>query len=148
MNSDMGNRSDEQTDDPAYADERDFYKVEAWSRDDELMVMMLFAGSSFDRAHEIFEAEVKRRPNIRLTMATQSGPSEVARRKCALAGPMVKFLSNRPEQPTPLRIENASLPAHDATEGLRNLAGKPRPAHHPGRGLSLRTHLVVVGLAR
>ena len=31
--------SDEQTDDPAYADERDFYKVEAWSRDDELMVM-------------------------------------------------------------------------------------------------------------
>jgi hypothetical protein len=57
MTSDMGNRSDEQTDDPAYADERDFYKVEAWSRDDELMVMI-----GFDRAHEIFEAEVKRRP--------------------------------------------------------------------------------------
>jgi hypothetical protein len=51
---------------------------------------------------------------------------------------MVKFLSNRPEQPKPSRIENASLPAHDATEGLRNLAGKPRPAHHPGRGFSLR----------
>ena len=49
MNSDMGNRSDEQTEDPAYADERDFYKVEAWSRDDELMVMMLFAGSGWER---------------------------------------------------------------------------------------------------
>jgi hypothetical protein len=72
MNSDMGNRSDKQTDDPAYADERDFYKVEAWSRDDELMVMMLFAGSSFDRAREIFEAEVKRRPNTRLSIRQRS----------------------------------------------------------------------------
>jgi hypothetical protein len=60
--------SDEQTDDPVYADERNFYKVEAWSRDDLHIVMMLYAGSSLDRAREIFAAEVKRRPHLRLTL--------------------------------------------------------------------------------
>jgi len=44
--------SDQQTDDPVYADERNFYKVEAWSRDDPHIVMMLYAGSSLNRARE------------------------------------------------------------------------------------------------
>jgi hypothetical protein len=38
--------SDQQTDDPVYADERNFYKVEAWSRDDLHIVMMLYASPS------------------------------------------------------------------------------------------------------
>jgi hypothetical protein len=29
---------------------------------------MLWAGNSLDKAHEIFDAEVKRRPRIRLTI--------------------------------------------------------------------------------
>ena len=64
--------SDEQTDDPVHADERNFYKVEAWSRDDLHIVMMLYAGSSLDRAREIFAAEVKRRPHLRLTLRQRS----------------------------------------------------------------------------
>jgi hypothetical protein len=61
----MGNRSDEQTDDPAYADEQ-ILQGRDMARHDEL------AGSSLDRAREVFEAEVKRRPNIRLTIRQRS----------------------------------------------------------------------------
>ena len=64
----MSNWSEKQTDDPHYADEHNFYKVEAWSRDDQHIVVMLYAGSSLDRARDIFDSEVKRRPRIRLTI--------------------------------------------------------------------------------
>jgi hypothetical protein len=59
--------SDEQTDDPLYADERNFYKVEAWSRDDRIDAL-LYAGSNLDKAREIFVVTVKHRPRIRLTI--------------------------------------------------------------------------------
>ena len=52
----MSNWSEKQTDDPHYADEHNFYKVEAWSRDDQHIVMMLYAGSSIDRARAIHTA--------------------------------------------------------------------------------------------
>jgi hypothetical protein len=58
----------EETDDPLYADNRNFYKVEKWSKDDHRMERMLWAGNSIEKAREIFNAEVKRRPRIRLTM--------------------------------------------------------------------------------
>jgi hypothetical protein len=64
----MSNWSEKQMDDPHYADEHNFYKVEAWSRDDQNIVVMLYAGSSLDRARDIFDSEVKRRPRIRLTI--------------------------------------------------------------------------------
>jgi hypothetical protein len=54
---------------------------------------MLFAGSSLDRAREIFAAEVKRRPRLRLTLRQRSQVlQEVARRKRPLAGSMVKII--------------------------------------------------------
>ena len=56
----ISNWSEKQTDDPHYADEHNFYKVEAWSRDDQHIVVMLYAGSSLDRARDIFDSEVKR----------------------------------------------------------------------------------------
>jgi hypothetical protein len=41
----MSNWSERQADDPHYADEHNFYKVEEWSRDDQHIVVMLDAGS-------------------------------------------------------------------------------------------------------
>jgi hypothetical protein len=44
------------------------YKVEKWSKDDQHIERMLWAGNSIHKAREIFNAEVKRRPRIRLTI--------------------------------------------------------------------------------
>jgi hypothetical protein len=60
--------SDEQTDDPLYADDRNFYKVEAWSRDGMRIDALLYAGNSLDKAREIFVTTVKHRPRIKLTI--------------------------------------------------------------------------------
>ena len=40
----MNDWSDEETDDPHYADRRNFYKVEKWSRDGLRVMMLLYAG--------------------------------------------------------------------------------------------------------
>jgi hypothetical protein len=60
--------SDEQTDDPLYADLHNFYKVEAWSRDGMHIDALLYAGNNLDKAREIFVTTVKHRPRIRLTI--------------------------------------------------------------------------------
>ena len=64
--------SAEQTDDPLYADDRNFYKVEAWSRDGMRIDALLYAGNSLDKAREIFVTTVKHRPRIRLTIRQRS----------------------------------------------------------------------------
>ena len=64
----MRDWSDEQTDDPLYADDRNFYKVEAWSRDGRRIDALLYAGNSLDKAREIFVTTVKHRPRIKLTI--------------------------------------------------------------------------------
>ena len=43
-------------------------QFEKWSKDDQRIERMLWAGNSLDKAREIFDAEVKRRPRIRLTI--------------------------------------------------------------------------------
>ena len=63
----MNDWSDEQTADPLYADDRNFYKVEAWSQDG-MPIDALHAGNSLDKAREIFVTIVKHRPQIRLTI--------------------------------------------------------------------------------
>ena len=63
----MSDWSDEETDDPLYADRRNFYKVEKWSRDGLRVELMLYAGNNLDKARRIFERP-KRRPRIRLTI--------------------------------------------------------------------------------
>ena len=74
----MSDRSDEDTDDPHYADRRNFYKVEKWSRDGLRVELMLYAGSSLDKARRIFERATKR-PRIRLTHpAAHAGAGRVA----------------------------------------------------------------------
>ena len=64
----MTNWSDEETDDPTYADRRNFYKVEKWSRDGLRVELMLYAGNDLDKARRIFERTAKHRPRIRLTI--------------------------------------------------------------------------------
>jgi hypothetical protein len=63
----MSDWSDEETDDPIHADRRNFYKVEKWSRGQQV-AELLFAGSSLDKARRIFDRMTKHRPRIRLTI--------------------------------------------------------------------------------
>lgn len=64
----MANWSDEETADPLYADRRNFYKVEKWSRDELRVELMLYAGNNLDKARRVFESATKHRPRIRLTI--------------------------------------------------------------------------------
>jgi hypothetical protein len=64
----MSNPSDEETDNPLLADDRDYYKVEKWTKDRTKVDSMLYVGSNLDKAQEIFTAAVTHRPRIRLTI--------------------------------------------------------------------------------
>jgi hypothetical protein len=64
----MNNCSDEETDNPLLADDRNFYKVEKWTRDGSKIERMLYAGSNLATAQAIYSAEIKHRPRIRLTI--------------------------------------------------------------------------------
>ena len=61
-------QSNEETRDPLKADDRNFYKVEAWSRDGTRIDALLYAANHLDKAGEIFVTTVKHRPGIRLTI--------------------------------------------------------------------------------
>jgi hypothetical protein len=60
--------SDEEIDNPLLADERNFYKVENWTKDGAKVDRMLYAGNNLDKAREVFQRAVKHRPRIRLTI--------------------------------------------------------------------------------
>lgn len=62
---------DETTADPVIADIRNFYKVELWTRDDQIE-RMLFAGTSFDKAREVLADYARHRPAARLTIRQRS----------------------------------------------------------------------------
>jgi hypothetical protein len=64
----MSKQSDEETNEPLIADDRNYYKVEKWTKDGSKVDHMLYAGSNLDKAREIFAAAVKHRPRIRLTI--------------------------------------------------------------------------------
>jgi hypothetical protein len=70
--------SDEETNEPLIADNRNFYKVEKWTKDGAKVDRMLHAGSSLDKAREIFAAAIKHRPRIRLTIPANSRTGQVA----------------------------------------------------------------------
>jgi hypothetical protein len=54
--------SQDETDDPNYADQRNFYKVERWTRDGLHITDLLYAGNDLEKAREIFNAAKKLRP--------------------------------------------------------------------------------------
>ena len=49
----------EETDSPTYADARNFYKVEKWTRDGTKVDSLLYAGNSLARARGVFERAIK-----------------------------------------------------------------------------------------
>ena len=61
-------QSDEETDDPLYADRRNFYKVEKCSRDGKRIDSLIYAGNGLRKARSIFLRMTERRPSIRLTI--------------------------------------------------------------------------------
>ena len=54
--------SDEETQDPLRADDRNFYKVERWTKDGLHITDPLYAGNDLERARKIFTAATKSRP--------------------------------------------------------------------------------------
>jgi hypothetical protein len=65
----MNNWSDEETNNPPLlADDRNFYKVEKWTKDGGKVDRMLYAGTNLAKAQAIYFAEIKHRPRIRLTI--------------------------------------------------------------------------------
>ena len=60
--------SDEQTDNPRHADDRNFYKLEKWTKDGSEIDRLLYAGNNLDKARLLFQAAVKHRSRIRLTI--------------------------------------------------------------------------------
>lgn len=65
MNNDWSN---EETENPLLADDRNFHQVEKWTKDGMKVECMLYAGNNLDKARELFAEAVKRRPRIRLTI--------------------------------------------------------------------------------
>ena len=58
----MNDQSDEETDDPLLADDRNFYKVEKWTQDGMRVDSLLYAGNNLNKAQEIFANAIKHRP--------------------------------------------------------------------------------------
>jgi hypothetical protein len=60
--------TDEETDNPLLADDRNFYKVEKWTKDGLKIDRMLYAGNNLEKARNLFADAIKHRPRIRLTI--------------------------------------------------------------------------------
>jgi hypothetical protein len=58
----------EETDNPLFADHRNFYKVEKWTKDGSKVDRMLYAGGNLDKARQIFNEAIGHRPRTRLTI--------------------------------------------------------------------------------
>jgi hypothetical protein len=64
----VNNWSGQETDNPLLADDRNYYKVEKWTKDGSKVDRLLHAGNNLGSAQEIFANPVKHRPRIRLTI--------------------------------------------------------------------------------
>ncbi len=62
----------QETTDPLYADERNFYKVELWSKDGQSVIRLLFAGNDLVKARATFAAAASKRPRGRYTIRQRS----------------------------------------------------------------------------
>jgi hypothetical protein len=58
----------ETTTDSDYANIRNFYKVELWTKDDQRVERLLHAGNRIDAARAVFNAAVKHQPRGRYTI--------------------------------------------------------------------------------
>lgn len=62
------NWTTEETDNPLYADDRNFFKVEKWLKDCSKVDALLYAGNSLATAQVVFQQAIRHRPRIRLTI--------------------------------------------------------------------------------
>jgi hypothetical protein len=67
--------SDEETDNPLYADERTFYKVEKWTKDGMQVDRLLYAGNNLTKARDIFTGA--RGPSFAEPQKGLAGPQTV-----------------------------------------------------------------------
>jgi hypothetical protein len=58
----------EKTQDSFDADDRNFYKVEKWTKDGTKIERLLYAGNNLEKARKLFAEAIKHRPRIRLTI--------------------------------------------------------------------------------
>jgi hypothetical protein len=58
----------EETNDPVYADKRNFYKLEKWTRDGAKVDSLLYAGNNLEKARDLFGKAIEHRPRIKLTI--------------------------------------------------------------------------------
>jgi hypothetical protein len=68
----MPHWSDEETDNPVRADERNFFKVEEWTADDLHVARMLYAGNSLDEAFEVLDVAIRVNPAGRYLIRQRS----------------------------------------------------------------------------
>jgi hypothetical protein len=92
----------ETTTDRDYANQRNFYKVELWTKDDQHVERLLHAGNRIDAARAVFNAAVRHRPRGRYTI----------RQRCRVLAqwPVVKPTAEPHRFPPPWSIEE--LHAH------------------------------------
>jgi hypothetical protein len=65
----MSHWSDEETDNPLRADDRNFYKLEkSGRRTARRSNELLYSGNNLEKAREMFAEAIKHRPRIRLTI--------------------------------------------------------------------------------
>ncbi|MGC1354392.1 MAG: hypothetical protein WA851_01130 [Xanthobacteraceae bacterium] len=57
----MSHWSNGETENPLLADDRNFYKLEKWTKDGMKVGCMLYAGNNLDEARELFAEAIKRR---------------------------------------------------------------------------------------
>lgn len=55
----------EQTDNSDFADKRNFYKVEKWTKDGSKVDRLLYAGNDLYKARQLFEEAINHRPHRR-----------------------------------------------------------------------------------
>jgi hypothetical protein len=60
--------SERETKNPLYADDRNAYKVEKWTKDGSKIERLLYAGNNLEKAQKLFADAIKHRPRIRLTI--------------------------------------------------------------------------------
>jgi hypothetical protein len=60
--------SNEETNDPLLAADRNFCKVEKWTKDGLKVDQLLYAGNNLKKAQEVYASTIKHRPRIRLTI--------------------------------------------------------------------------------
>jgi hypothetical protein len=52
-------RGEKETNNPVYADTRNFFKVEEWTTDDLHVARLIYAGNRLEKAHDIFDAAIR-----------------------------------------------------------------------------------------